>query len=108
MFVEEKAKGEVPDFKLGTIRLSTAIRIGSKLRPQCTGRLFRGGASCALGAAAEALGMPYQEGADFNPVPNHIWDVFRAVPKMEEIYARNDSGKYTREQIADWLESEGY
>lgn len=115
MFVEEKAKGEVPDFKLGTLRLSTAIRIGSKLRPQTTGRLFQAGASCAIGAAYEALyGEPPQEVwreniDDANAPLSECWtrvlDVFPQAT-FSSIGIKNDNG-WTREAIADWLESQG-
>src|ERR1700741_3225132 len=41
--------------QVGTLKLSEAMRIGARLRPQCSGYLFNNGASCALGAAYEAV-----------------------------------------------------
>lgn len=38
------------------MKLSEAILLGSTLRPQIKGFLFADGRSCALGAAAEAMG----------------------------------------------------
>lgn len=115
MFVEEKSKGEVPDFKLGTLRFSTAIRIGAKLRPQTTGRLFKEGASCAIGAAYEALyGEPPREAwldniDDANATLSSCWmrvmDVFQRAT-YSDIGSKNDGG-WTREAIADWLEAQG-
>lgn len=35
------------------LRLSEAIRIGARIRPQCTSDLFHNGKSCVLGAAYE-------------------------------------------------------
>lgn len=93
------------------MRLSSAMRMGATLRPQCTGDMFLNGRSCALGAAIEAVTgrTDYYSG----DVPNisDFWPFLgRAggLPSdlMNEITDRNDSG-YTREQIADWLESRG-
>lgn len=93
--------------KVGTIRLSEAIRIGAKLRGQTrTGHFFHDGKSCALGAALEATGTPYQH---FSVGPFSLVNDRFALPfgLDLEIAERNDQGHMTREQIADWLESQG-
>lgn len=106
MFVDEKAVGEKEPVKVGTLKLSEAIRIGASKRPQCVGRYFSDyGESCAIGAAAEAL-----FGVNRMSFTNkHSW-------QLEKIYGDgpmylainwNDSGKYTREQIADMLAARG-
>jgi hypothetical protein len=105
------------DQQVGTLTLSQAIRIGAKLRPQCYGRLFKDGGSCALGAAYEAM---------FGSPPPDVWqDKFRYVveplnacldrlnerfpPKLlRKVWVKNDNTESTREEIADWLESIGY
>lgn len=105
MFVDEKAKGEPA--KVGTLKLSEAIRIGAKKRPQCRGAYFNDyGESCALGAAAEALfGV------------NRMTFGSDSLRKLQDLYGdltvttvifMNDGGGQTREQIADWLESRGF
>lgn len=113
MFVEEKTQGEVAPAKVGALKLSEAIRIGAKFRPQCTGDMFVGGGSCALGAAFEALtGRTDYYSSDVLPITRYWPSLGRegGFPGelMNEITDRNDSGEYTREQIADWLEAQGY
>lgn len=93
----------------GVIKLSDAIRVGARIRPQCQGALFRAGASCALGAAYEGKTgkrcFPNEYSAVMGEFPilgaHGLNDLGRA------IFNRNDSGK-SREAIADWLESQGY
>lgn len=116
MFVEEKAKGEVPDFKLGTLRLSTALRIGAGKRGQCPTVLFDGKRSCAIGAILEARGFDLDtlEGTPENQfgnvllalVPELRHDAHLGNDLWDGIAYRNDHGD-TREEIADWLESQG-
>lgn len=104
MFTDEKAKGEVPDFKLGTLRLSTAIRIGSKIRPQCRGSFFRDGGSCAVGAALEAVFGVNDFFDEKVRSPERVWPGVRWI----RVYLMNDDSTMTREQIADVLEWQGY
>lgn len=107
MFVEEKAAGEETPAKVGTLRLSEAIRIGCKLVPE--NRTFCG---CAMGAAYYVLtgrnleddqSKGYGNGesiiAELTGVPRHI-----VVKASRDHY----NGRATREQAADWLESQGY
>lgn len=124
MFVDEKAVGEKQPVKLGTLKLSEAIRIGAAKRPKCQG-LFNDGGSCAIGAAYEAFGgdpastLDDTEGAwhficqriSFDEYTEIYSDEGRLTPLWEEIYMRNDGDgrkESTREEIADWLESQGY
>lgn len=90
---------------VGTLKLSEAIRIGASKRGQCTGRFFKDGRSCALGAALEGRGIAYAE---------EDWMVYETVSPLlgitytlaQEISLKNDTG-WSRERIADWLESRG-
>src|SRR5258706_3257598 len=56
----ERPAGEVQQ-TVGKMRLSGAIRIGARIRPQCEGSFFEDGRSCAMGAAMEGSGLPYRE-----------------------------------------------
>src|SRR5688500_2999835 len=106
------------------MRLSEAIRLGAMLRPQGFGSL-RGcnrqpGTSCALDAAAESLGLDLEvlDGSE----PSHYRAIvaqypFLATQRCPEcrlmcdsspakvIWHLNDQHRWTREQIADWVET---
>jgi len=113
MFVETKLRPQ-GEQQVGKLKLSEAIRIGARLRPQGIGVFFDlAGRSCAMGAAMEARGIKpfFDEG-----IPHRVREAcpefvnsngggFSALAK--QIYQKNDSGA-TREQIADWLASIGY
>ena len=102
--------------KVGTLKLSEAIRIGARMRPQCTAVMFDNGKSCALGAAYEAVyGYPgngrYGFSSDHNNKMLEEWlsNAFSDLSHVEDsIWHLNDSGAMTREQIADWLEAQGH
>ena len=89
---------------VGTTKLSEDIRIGATKHPQTTRGVFTDGRrTCALGAAAVARGWDGDSRVDVSgtylrDVPDRIW---------YEIANMNDGGRYTREQIADWLEAQG-
>ena len=103
-------------------KLSEAIREGAKKRPMGLEDYFvefEGLLSCALGAAYEAIrGQP---GEDHDEVSDCLetawpwifqrgWHISRtgiAYTLVHVIALMNDSGKFTREEIADWLESIG-
>jgi len=112
MFVDEKQQGEPQTAEQANrkLKLSEAIRIGAAKRPQAVGKYFKDGASCALGAAYEAVTGKYVESGS-GGLPNMIkW--FEDHFEMDDwrgmdITERNDRG-VSREQIADWLESQGY
>lgn len=94
------------------LKLSEAIRIGARLRPQCKVRLFSDGKSCALGAAYEGATGKTCGYRDYSLVKMQFPQLLSKIgewriPLYQEVYTRNDSGQ-TREQIADWLESIGY
>jgi hypothetical protein len=117
-------------------KLSTCIREGAKKRPQAfgdfIGEISSSGAStpeystCALGAAYEHItgGLPYPDYEHGEYVNKTIYKAcglnhFR-VPYPEETFngkeaylfdvvsTLNDTFKWTRERIADYLDSIGY
>lgn len=100
------------DAQVGTLKLSAAMRVGAKLRPQGRECLFLLGKTCAIGAAMEGRGwIPITMCGDddlkkyvpellFNN-SSHPSDLFGRIGQ------RNDNGE-SRESIADWLESQGY
>lgn len=93
------------------LRLSEAIRIGSKLRPECRNWWAQNNASCAIMAAAEATGFPYRDyGITSTVLVEHFRSVLPLVTSdlIERVANRMDSQGHTREQIADWLEDQGY
>ena len=108
MFVEHKEVGEPQKTDAPITKLSTAIRIGSLIRPQCREDYFRDGKSCALGAAFEGFsGKPATFDAVWSPAG---WAVKQfGIPDrvVSDIIIRNDEG-WTREQIASQLEAQGY
>lgn len=105
MFVDEKAAGEKQPVQVGKLKLSAAIRIGAKKRPQCNGHFFAEGGSCAIGAALEALTGLSNFEDDRVPSPETAWPEMRHL--SGKVYDMNDGG-FTREEIADWLESKGF
>lgn len=128
MFVDEKAAGEAQTAEQAnrTLKLSEAIRIGAKIRGQCKTFPFNQDRSCALGAAYEAVyGAP--DGADGTlhmsdvsapilaafPFLNSPSVLMRDGPMksdrlMDDVWRLNDQLGKSREQIADWLEAQGY
>lgn len=100
--------------QVGTLKLSEAIRIGAALRPQSHFCMFdKEGGSCVQGAAAEALGFPftldYREMEKIRPLLMAAFGVSGDV--LSDMQMRNDvmgGMMWSRERIADWLESKGY
>lgn len=105
------------------MKLSEAIREGAKLRPMGYVSYFpmnnKGElCSCAFGAAYEALmantdyvyfnkleamvGVDTVEAQLKSPLNDGVYSLFTVVTDM------NDSHKYTREEIADYIEQFGY
>ena len=97
------------------MKLYEAIRLGSMLHPQGfgVGRRYVGGVvtkTCALGAAMEALGN-----TEYNnlckdlmskksmPCPIHSYNEFE-YNICSIVVHLNDHHRWTRPQIADWLE----
>lgn len=92
-------------------KLSHLIREGAKLRPQCQYMWFWEGGSCALGAAWEASGGGDLSDLDSAQEMGAALGNRAIVPPldiMERITLFNDYKGWTREQIADWLEEQGY
>lgn len=109
------------------MRLSEAIRLGSMLKPQDLVGFRRGGRSCALGAACDALGVPVHHEDDFAfglhalntefpqltlparcPACSALRGLWRRWRDEEYdlgdvIIHLNDDHKWTRERISDWL-----
>lgn len=85
--------------------LSQAIRLGATFRPQCKLAFFKDGASCALGAALEALGFASEFANDGATV--WLWRRFNIkLNDLNNVARLNDAG-WTREAIASWLEAQG-
>lgn len=103
---------EVEKFEaVKVLKLSEAIRIGAKIRPQCFHSLFKNGGSCVLGAAYE--GATGKADAVKHCQVSAIFPELRALKHNDlgqvgwDMFKRNDDGE-SRESIADWLESKGY
>jgi hypothetical protein len=97
------------------VNLSEAIRLGAMLRPQAFGVDSDGVGTCAFGAAREAIG--HDMSLEFFlmervfPIVSSFPSVCPACGKQTAIKASivsehlNDKHRWTREQIADWVES---
>jgi hypothetical protein len=95
------------------MKLSEAIRLGAMLKPQGFAYLHAHGRTCAMGAAYEAVGVDLRskKARDAQkvawatnrptrcPVCHLGFDVMTLA-----ITHVNDSHRWTREQIADWVE----
>ena len=91
------------------LKLSIALRIGARMRPQIKGFYFDGFGTCALGAIAEARGWQPEPVVD----DDHIDGLSQYLPELNDIFFSdtastmgqiiatwNDQG-LTREEIAD-------
>lgn len=97
------------------MRLSEAIRLGAMLRPQAFGVIFDGSGTCALGAAYEAIGKLHRmEECDAREDWPWLKNDKLVCPECggspgfgpSVISAHlNDNHLWTREQIADWVET---
>jgi hypothetical protein len=106
MFIDEKAVGESQEVQQRITKLSQAIREGCKTTRQVAMVYIdhRGGA-CAIGAAMIAMGI--------DPTGLRSFSQLRKILGFPNglhgpIADRNDNMGWTREQIADWLEAQGY
>lgn len=117
MFVDEKQQGEGVPVKVGTLKLSEAMRVGARLRPQAFVNYFTGGGSCAIGAAYEAATGRSDYESDDAPDADEVFpQLAKIFPGSEyegdsledAIWEKNDIDQWSREKIADWLESHGY
>jgi hypothetical protein len=102
------------------MKLSEAIRLGAMMKPQAFGPQIGSSTtkdkSCALQAASEALSLtwthataayselfnlyPFLRQSAICPMTGLIHD-----DTMQTIYLLNDVHKWTREAIADWVET---
>lgn len=87
------------------MKLSEAIRLGAMMRRKAIGAAFKDGGSCALGAALESIGYPYNPNFrdTLNAIQDH-WPWF-SVFNYLQITHKNDCRHYTRNQIADFIQS---
>lgn len=112
---------------MSDLKLSEAIRLGAMLKPQSrTNMIDRDGGTCALGSALDAIGelpsyetwsgMPSTAACEVlvnalwrawpmlrstvtHPLDGMEWSVGAIVPSL------NDDYRWTREAIADWVET---
>ena len=112
MFVEHEKREVFPSRESiqSPMKLSQAIRVGAMYRGQCTGTWFKDGRSCALGAAWEGLhGYGARQPEKPSDYGNSLMIALGAPPNLlGAITNLNDRSGWTREGIADWLESQGY
>jgi hypothetical protein len=101
MFVEHKEAVEITEAPAKTLRLSECIRIGAKMKPQGFESYDFQGRTCAIGAAMDAIGGNLSVLLDMVG-RSAFWHMH------DQIVWKNDYERWTREQIADWLESQGY
>lgn len=92
------------------MKLSEAIRLGATLRPQVRGVTRNARGSCALGAALEAIGVDgtYTDVLDHFPISRRY--VACPVDYVEHVLVGvirmlNDDHGWSRERIADWVET---
>jgi hypothetical protein len=97
------------------MKLSEAIRLGAMMRPQAFSCYTDGIGTCVWGAANEAIGLPANHGffetegewsvadqASRCPIAKCVRR-FRVVSSI--IQHLNDEHRWTREKIADWVET---
>lgn len=93
------------------MRLSEAIRLGAMLKPQGFGVLRdASGATCALGAALDAIGHGENYTAAYIEFPICRASLIHPVRGgasigMYVLMTLNDDHRWTREQIADWVQT---
>lgn len=108
---------------------SEAIREGAKLHPQGNGELMVNGYTCAIGAGLVAIGGPFLAYAVMDSSGDgsaaEVWYPYLSGPTplcpercediaawdtsyelMDMLWHLNDDHEWTREAIADWLETE--
>ncbi len=96
------------------MRLSEAIRLGSMLRPQVRGRFVSRLGTCALGAAIEAVDASVVE-SSWDPVGLSARFPMLSQPapcpacsSQQTLFAvimhLNDCHRWSRTQVADWVQ----
>ena len=110
MFVEEKEIGEA-QVKPTTppLKFSTAIRLGALMSEQHRGSFFGGrGGSCAIGAAVLAtIGKDRFSSMGAHEMRQWLKSYGITDRIKDRIVHRNDAENWSREGIANWLESKG-
>lgn len=104
---QQRPQGEQVDAVAPSrMKLSEAMRIGAKLRPQGFGapvNRWGDGTSCAMQAAGEGmtriLARTTHQAAELAGIAPSIL--------CEKIWIMNDVKRLSREQIADWLAAQG-
>lgn len=96
------------------MKLSEAIRLGAMLKPQAFGLCYSDGRTCAMGAAWDAIGKLHVTASDPSiDFGDSYWAVAgvscpvcgRASGSGMAVAHLNDDHRWTREQIADWVET---
>lgn len=96
------------------MKLSEAIRLGAMLKPQSFYDYEIAGGTCAIGAALDAIGAlsSFDDDAEFFPILRREQrDVQCPACRQWLSYASgvivhlNDAHHWTRERIADWVET---
>lgn len=129
LFVETRPNREVkPSVPAKPMKISEAMRLGAALRPQCHKAWFKrvrdakgryaGYGSCAMAAAYEAAtGFGPKQfrkrqhmGDGFAQWWNSHFEFGSSEPHRihRQVLHMNDVQRCSREQIADWVESQGY
>lgn len=98
------------------MKFSEAIRLGAMMKPQAFGKTFDGeGRTCAVGAAYDAIGKLTAPGFAIDQL-NEVFPIIATLHKKScpvcstddfgwwVIPHLNDEHKWTREQIAEWVE----
>lgn len=91
--------------------LSDAIRLGAMMKPQAFGSLRdESGATCAMGAAEDALGRRPYAVFPKHPALRAVCPACAYAPTqlngcLYTIAHLNDAHHWTREAIADWVEA---
>lgn len=87
------------------MKLSTALRIGSKGRGRCKGQYMdENGNVCLLGAIALGLGCPVYAYSIKDALGKMSW---LDIDLVNELQKMNDTKEFTFEEAALWLESGG-
>ena len=99
------------------MKLAEAIRLGAMSLPQAKGGMYSKGAACAIGAALYAVGRLIERAGDegnydaaYQQWPILTRDFINPATGEDEellwiIASLNDSYGWSRERIADWVET---
>lgn len=103
------------------MKFSEAIRLGAMLKPQGFRSIAANERTCAFGAAYEAVGIltAFLGTKDYDRRRDLVYGAFPIIPKLPHkcfvcrafalpdgviVTHLNDQHRWTREQIADWIE----